>query len=133
MTDNKIIHNLIEEELAEANKKHPLFTDSHHAYGVIKEEVEELAKAMNKGLEPEYVLDQYVWLVDLQGKDQVWKGFDGKLQQTQDAPYCVCQIHTEASWKAYQESLIPEETVPETIPGETIPGETVPDDPNAVG
>ena len=98
-----------------------------------KEEVEELAKAKNKGLEPEYVLDQYVWLVDLQGKDQVWKGFDGKLQQTQDAPYCVCQIHTEASWKAYQESLIPEETVPETIPGETIPGETVPDDPNAVG
>ena len=42
MTDNKIIHNLIEEELAEANKKHPLFTDAHHAYAVIKEEVEEL-------------------------------------------------------------------------------------------
>ena len=42
MTDNKIIHTLIEEELAEANKKHPLFTDPHHAYGVIKEEVEEL-------------------------------------------------------------------------------------------
>lgn len=42
MTDKKIIHNLSEEELAEANKKHPLFADSHHAYGVIKEEVEEL-------------------------------------------------------------------------------------------
>ena len=42
MTDNKIIHKLIEEELAEANKKHPLFTDLHHAYGVIKEETEEL-------------------------------------------------------------------------------------------
>ena len=42
MTDNKIIHTLIETELAEANKKHPLFTDPHHAYGVIKEEVEEL-------------------------------------------------------------------------------------------
>lgn len=42
MTDNKIIHTLIEEELAEANKQHPLFTDPHHAYGVIKEEVEEL-------------------------------------------------------------------------------------------
>lgn len=42
MTDNKIIHTLIEEELAEANKKHPLFTDSHHAYAVIKEETEEL-------------------------------------------------------------------------------------------
>lgn len=42
MTDNKIIHKLIEEELAEANKKHPLFADAHHAYAVIKEEVEEL-------------------------------------------------------------------------------------------
>ena len=42
MTDNKIIHKLIEEELAEANKKHPLFADLHHAYADIKEEVEEL-------------------------------------------------------------------------------------------
>lgn len=42
MTDNKIIHTLIQEELAEANKKHPLFTDLHHAYAVIKEETEEL-------------------------------------------------------------------------------------------
>lgn len=41
MTDNKIIHTLIEEELAEANKKHPLFTDPHHAYAVILEELEE--------------------------------------------------------------------------------------------
>lgn len=42
MTDNRIIHNLIEEELAEANQKHPLFHSPHEAYGVIKEEVEEL-------------------------------------------------------------------------------------------
>lgn len=42
MTDNRIIHGLIETELAEANKQHPLFADSHHAYAVIKEEVEEL-------------------------------------------------------------------------------------------
>ncbi len=42
MTDRKIMYNLIEEELAEANKKNPLFADSHHAYGVLKEEVEEL-------------------------------------------------------------------------------------------
>lgn len=42
MTDNKIIHNLIEEELAEANKLHPLFGSQHEAYAVIMEEVEEL-------------------------------------------------------------------------------------------
>jgi len=41
MTDNKIIHNLIEEELAEANKQHPLFHSPHETYAVLLEEVEE--------------------------------------------------------------------------------------------
>ena len=41
MTDNKIIHTLIEEELAEANKIHPLFQSPHEAYAVILEELEE--------------------------------------------------------------------------------------------
>ena len=42
ITDNKIIHNLIEEELAEANKLHPLFASPHEAWAVIREEIEEL-------------------------------------------------------------------------------------------
>lgn len=41
MTDNKIIHTLIQEELAEANKIHPLFQSPHEAYAVILEELEE--------------------------------------------------------------------------------------------
>ena len=39
MTDNKIIHTLIEEELAEANKIHPLFQSPHEAYAVMLEEL----------------------------------------------------------------------------------------------
>ena len=42
MTDKKIIHNLIEEEMAEANKLHPLFASPHEAWAVIREEIEEL-------------------------------------------------------------------------------------------
>ncbi len=42
MTDKKIIKVLIEEELAEANKNYPLFSSPHEAYGVIKEELEEV-------------------------------------------------------------------------------------------
>ena len=42
MTDKKIIHNLIEEEMAEANKLHPLFSSPHEAWAVIREEIEEL-------------------------------------------------------------------------------------------
>lgn len=41
MTDNKIIHTLIQEELEEANQIHPLFQSPHEAYAVILEELEE--------------------------------------------------------------------------------------------
>jgi membrane peptidoglycan carboxypeptidase len=99
-----------------------------------KEETDRIFKAKNKGLNPEYLLDNYVYLVTDSGKDAVWKGFDGKLEQKEDAPYVVCQIHNEETWKAYQDSLVPEETVPEeTIPGETVEGETTPEDNEAVG
>ena len=46
MTDNKIIHNLIEEELAEANKIHPLFQSPHEAYAVMLEELEEVKEEL---------------------------------------------------------------------------------------
>ena len=101
-------------------------TDAYHV--LAQEEVDEFYKARKSGLNPEHLLDYYVWLINKDGTDGVWKGFNGELQQTQNAPYCVCQAHTEATWLAYQESLIPEETVPETVPGETLP-----DDPTAVG
>ena len=41
MTDNKIIHTLIQEELEEANQIHPLFQSPHEAYAVMLEELEE--------------------------------------------------------------------------------------------
>ena len=47
MTDNKIIHNLIEEELAEANKIHPLFQSPHEAYAVMLEELEETKEELD--------------------------------------------------------------------------------------
>lgn len=42
MTDRKIIEELVQQELKEANEKHPLFHSPHEAYAVIKEELEEL-------------------------------------------------------------------------------------------
>lgn len=55
MTDKKIIHSLIKEELAEANKMHPLFSSQHEAWAVIREEVEELHEEIIacKGLQEE--------------------------------------------------------------------------------
>ena len=41
MTDKKIIHSLIEQELKEANEKFPQFASSHEAYAVVLEELQE--------------------------------------------------------------------------------------------
>lgn len=46
MTDRKIIEELVDAELAEANKDYPLFHSPHEAYGVLLEEVEELVEAV---------------------------------------------------------------------------------------
>ena len=41
MTDKKIIHSLIEQELKEANDKFPQFASDHEAWAVVREEFEE--------------------------------------------------------------------------------------------
>ncbi len=46
MTDRKIIEELVDAELEAANKDYPLFHSPHEAYGVLLEEVEELAEAV---------------------------------------------------------------------------------------
>lgn len=46
MTDPRIIKALIEQEMDEANRTHPLFQSTHEAYAVIKEELEETKEAL---------------------------------------------------------------------------------------
>lgn len=41
MTDKKIIHSLIEQELKEANEKFPQFASDHEAFAVVLEEFQE--------------------------------------------------------------------------------------------
>ena len=60
----------------------------------------------------EYYLDDYVYLVDGDGKDADFKGFSGSLNSKTAAPYKVCTKHTEETWKKY-EATLPEETKPE--------------------
>ena len=101
------------------------------------EEVAELEKARKEGLTAEYLRNDYIYLVNKNGSNAVFKGVDGKLEQKKDAPYLCCPVHTEEAWKAYEklkESMRPAEpTDPETSePG--TPGITVPDeDRPAVG
>lgn len=88
-----------------------------------QKQVDELKKAQRYKLNPEYLMDEYVYLVDSSGKDASWKGFDGDINKNINAPYKVCTAHTEAAWKTYQSSL-PTEPDPTDPNAPTQPGTT---------
>ena len=79
-----------------------------------QKEVAELLKAKPGGLLPEYLRDDYIYLINENGTDAVFKGIEGKLEQEVDAPYLVCPLHNKEAWEEYQESIKP--TEPETQP-----------------
>ncbi len=97
-----------------------------------REELDEIAKASNYGLQKDYLGDEYVYQIDKEGKDAVFTGIFGKLKQKEKAPYIVCPEHNKETWEAYQESIeteppTEEETEPED-PGVIPPAIEVPSD-----
>ena len=106
---------------AEGDKlEKPVVIETRTLVKMTVEEVEELKKAKNNGLLPEFLRDDYIYLVNKNGTDAVFTGIEGKLVQEPKAPYLVCQEHTAQAWEAYQDSqkpTEPDETVPEE-PGE---------------
>lgn len=81
-----------------------------------QKEIDELVKAKTSGLQPEYLRDDYIYLVNDNGTDAVFKGIESNINQDVTAPYLVCPVHTKEAWEAYQESIAP--TEPETQPEE---------------
>ena len=83
------------------------------------QEVEELYKASKTGLYEVYAQDNAIYQITKNGEDDVFKGIDGKLDQKVKAPYLVCPLHTEETWKEYlaaQETTVPPETIDPTDP-----------------
>lgn len=85
------------------------------------DEIAEIYKAGQHGLVDAYLSNDWIYQINDDGTDGVFKGLNGKLQQSEDAPYLVCPEHTKAAWEAYQNShptepepSEPAETVPET-------------------
>jgi membrane peptidoglycan carboxypeptidase len=78
-----------------------------------KDEIEELKRAKNCGLEPEHTLDSYIWYTD--GN---WHGFSGNAQPDVKAPYIVCPAHNKKAWEDYQEEQKKEEETEPTDPTE---------------
>lgn len=89
------------------------------------QELEEIRKAKSLKLKEYYLGNEWIWLVDEEGKDTVFTGVDGKLKQNVNAPYLICPVHDQAAWEEYQSSLEP-------IPPEPIDpiDPTVPDVPD---
>ena len=46
-----------------------------------KEELEEILKAEDNGLNAQFLLDKYVYMVDEEGKDAIFKGFGRAMRQ----------------------------------------------------
>ena len=67
-----------------------------------KEELEEILKAEDSGLNAQFLLDKYVYMVDEEGMDAVFKGFHNDANNGVDAPYIACRTHTKQAWEQYQ-------------------------------
>ncbi len=89
-----------------------------------KAEMEEILKAASYNLDAMFYRDDYVYLVDEDGKDGEYKGFYNNANQDQQAPYIVCTEHTKEAWENFQkeqEAQKPE--TPETPEETTQPPE----------
>jgi len=74
--------------------------------GLVKmtqEHINDFIRAKKYNLDDVYLRDDYIYLVDKDGKDAVYKGLDGSLKQDVEAPYKVCTVHTQAAWEEYQQ------------------------------
>ena len=75
---------------------------------VTANEIKEMLKAKSHGLQSMFLRDDYIYLVDKDGKDAAFTGIDGKINKDVEAPYKVCTKHTQKTWEAYQQTLPPE-------------------------
>ena len=77
-----------------------------------REELDEILKAEKYKLTDTYIRDDYIYLVDKEGKDDVFIGLKNDLKQTVEAPYKVCSAHTQKAWEEYQAAHPEEPTEP---------------------
>jgi len=88
-----------------------------------------MLKAEKYNLLSDFLRDDYVYFINADGSDGVFKGFHGNLVQHMDAPYKVCKVHTQEAWELYLEQHPPvtEPTAPTEPTDPSLP--TNPDEP----
>ncbi len=83
--------------------------------GLVKmtqEEIDEIMKAKKHGLDENFFRDEYIYLVDKNGKDLNFKGLNKNINKDVNAPYLVCPVHTKEAWEAYQAQQPTEPSAP---------------------
>ncbi len=76
-----------------------------------RKDITELLKAKKEGLNEMFLQDNYVYLVDNNGKDVNFKGFENRINAGVSAPYKVCTKHTKAT---VDDLVTPEDGTPST-------------------
>jgi len=99
--------------------------------GLVKlspEEVQDILNAENYNLWDEFLLDNYIYLLNANGGDGVFKGLHNDANQNVDAPYIVCPVHTKEAWELYQAAHPPvqpsEPIQPDTPTDPVVPDPT---------
>ncbi len=84
--------------------------------GLLKVTMDQLDAMLRPGkyMRSDFRQDNYIYLVDEDGYDATFYGYDGDLRQWMNAPYMVCPKHTKQEWLDYEDSLKPD--LPDWLP-----------------
>lgn len=80
-------------------------------------DVQELLRAKPFRLDKSYLDDRYVYLINWDGSDGRFYGFEGNANKNLSYPYVVCPVHTKESWEAYEKAHKPETGILDAING----------------
>ena len=81
-------------------------------------QIDEINDVKRSGLQKMFYQNNYVYLIDADGNNVVFKGFDNKVKQKEALPYVGCSVHTAETWEDKQQTLVPNPDGP-TEPGGT--------------
>ena len=72
---------------------------------ITRKELDEIYKALQYGLVSNFGGNEWVYQINEDGTDAVFKGIDGKLVQAEDAPYVTCPVHNEQTWLEFEQTI----------------------------
>ncbi len=84
------------------------------------DQINAIKKAYKLGLRDEYKTNNFVYSVDNNGNDLVFKGFQDDVNQTVAAPYVICPVHNQQAWEEY---LANNPVTPDTPEDPVVPDE----------